>query len=371
MSLKLKIVLIVLSIVFVISSVFGLLYAFNGNFKSSVNKIFNVDDFKSEVPEIDYSSKISLLEQSLLDTNQKLFDTNKELEKTTENLKISREESYNTNLIINGDFQIYQRGSVLKRVGVDTYTADHWLLMNGDGQLKLAESTLTCTDTEGFPSILCQWVETAIQSMWNETVTLSATIDGVRYSGTFTLPKHPKEDFIFNVIVTENFAFRLYEKKINEKMGVQFVVNPGVTISIHNVKLEFSEYPTKYVERPAYEDLLLCQKYYQLIWVYSWAYYDEASRALYFFVPTAVPPYNGTYCKKTIKLNKSPKFVVDGVEYECKGANYKYKALYPNGVLVMLSVDDLVGTSLEGVVFETGKQYYIYGGNFYLEGEQY
>lgn len=198
---------------------------------------------------------------------------------------ISASEIHNENLLFNGRFRINQRGSsTVNRQTTDLYCMDRWLLSNGDGKFVRAKKTLTCTD-ETNPIFLTQWVEDAKDQVLGLTLTLSAEIDSVKYSTTFTLPSTGTEEFNFNAYISEKGAFRAHYKALYKKLGVQLIVNPGNEIIIDKVKLEIGEVATKYIERSTGEELALCQRHFQVLTV------DSVGRPfnenqLFFSVPT-------------------------------------------------------------------------------------
>lgn len=267
----------------------------------------------------------------------------------------------NPNLLINSSFAVYQNpkgGTTIKREGEDTLASDMWVLTNGDGSFHKNYHTLECTDQNGNPIIMSQWIENGGDFVLGKTITLSATIDGVRYSGTETIPLNPTEDIYFNVIMTENFAFRLYVKYTTQKTGVQFVVNPGVKITIDAVKLEESAYETKYIEPSYAEEFTRCKRYLQKLRVNTTAVATN-STTLEFFVPTSVTIRSsiGLTCKTL------PTIAYNNGETISKTFEIKTKLVQDNGILFKLTTTE--------IAFVVGAIYSLSNGVIYVDGGIY
>lgn len=190
----------------------------------------------------------------------------------------------NPNLLINGDFNIDQRGlSNYTRSGTDIYTVDRWGLFSGDGKFMKSNSQLTGLD-ETTPTIFCQWIEDSKSMLYGKTITVSATINGTRRSKTLTVPSSFSADYIENIYSTDDYTFRIYVKRLQGRLGVQFLVNNGVTITLAEAKLEVSDFETKYFPRTNPEETALCQRYYQKVRIYSVGYAITAEK-VYFFIP--------------------------------------------------------------------------------------
>ena len=260
----------------------------------------------------------------------------------------------NENLIINPNFKINQRGSnAVTRNGADVYTADRWGLFKGNGKFSVKTHKLTGLD-ETQPTVLCQWVEDN-WFLYGGTITVSATIDGVRYRKTITLPESYESDYINNIYENDNFVFRIYVSRGNFMLGVQFLVNNGVVIVIDRVKLEVSDFETKYSERPIAQEMLLCQRYYQKLSVFSVGYASK-TESIAFSVETA--------CQ--MRMAARVKFLT-------------YPAICKNGVRTVVSGEILTNTLygnsvifiLKGTDFVQYDPYIFTGGIVEIEGDYY
>lgn len=260
----------------------------------------------------------------------------------------------NPNLLINGDFIIDSRGSgFYTRSGTDIYTVDRWGLFNANGKFQQPYKKLIGTDESG-PVIFCQWLEESSKFCFGKTLTISAKIDGVLRSKTIDLPSSFTEDYINNIYETTGYTFRAYVIKNKLRFGVQFLVNNGVSIIIDEVKLEQSSFPTRYHQRPKGEEILLCQRYYQKVRVYTLGYALNAGK-LFFQVPLPT-----TMCApKTFSVAVTPKILKDGNLVEV--TNMKYHQLNDNGIII----------SAEGENFDTSGYYVLLNGVFNLDGEYY
>lgn len=222
-------------------------------------------------------------------------------------------EVQNPNIILNPRFMVSQRQtSTTNCTGEDIVCVDRWILSNGTGKFVKGYKKITCTDTEN-PIILSQWNADTSNQLMGQTLTVSADVDGVRYSKTFTLPEKGTDEYIYNAYVSETGAFRVIFIGKYKRLGVQFVVNPGCEMVIDKVKLEFGEVATKFVERPSAQELILCQHYYQILWIDSIARVFDETRIL-FSVPVPICPRN---IKSTISVKVMPTiYRLDGTSFQ-------------------------------------------------------
>ena len=226
---------------------------------------------------------------------------------------MSASEIQNANIILNPRFMVSQRQtSTTNCTGEAIACVDRWVLSGGVGKFVKGYKKITCTDTEN-PIILSQWNADTQHQMLGKTLTVSADVDGVRYSKTFTLPEKGSDEYIYNVHVSETGTFRVIYRGVFKRLGVQFIVNPGCEMVIDKVKLEFGEVATKFVERPSLVELQLCQAYFQVLEIDSIAkVYDETRIA--FSVPVPVCPRN---IASNIIVKKLPTiYKMDGTSFQ-------------------------------------------------------
>jgi hypothetical protein len=200
----------------------------------------------------------------------------------------SLSEKVNYNYIINGDFQVWQRGtSFTPTSGTTTYVADRWAMASISPVTYSQTNTgLRITNTTDFTvnSRFQQSIEVP-KSLQGKTVTLSFKVKcsvnkniGVAivpyneaviaskavaitstsqvYSITLTLPTGKD-------IISVIFGLSTNTTSYN---GLTAVTNfPVCTIDFEWVKLEYGSIATPFVPRLYVEELALCQRYYEVI----------------------------------------------------------------------------------------------------------
>ena len=260
----------------------------------------------------------------------------------------------NPNLLMNGNFMVNQRGgTTYERVASNLYTADRWGLLQVNGTFTPTAGRLVGQD-ETNPTILCQWIDDAKKLFYGKTITVSATINGVRHSKTTTLPETYSADYTENLYVGEGFTWRLYIKRTAYRLGVQFVVNNGVTIIIKEVKLEYSTFPTKYYERIFAEELNMCQRYFQKFTVFTIGYAPTAEK-IHFYVslPTTMK------VTKTLQFIGNPKILKDGEQ------------IVPDSIEVYQVDNNGVILIARGSGFTANQGYVLVNGTLKLDAEAY
>lgn len=189
----------------------------------------------------------------------------------------SLSEKANQNLLINGDFKVWQRGTTFTPNSGYNYTADRWILSQGivsgakvekmsSGGLKLS-----CLLT-GYAKLEQRGEKSDFLRKYfdaNNDITLSAKINGTVYSGkintidsngvTIFSPKtiYSNSNFLIG-ITTANNANYDYSVVIN-------LTSTSVQLEIEWVKLELGSIATHFVPRPIEEELALCQRYYETL----------------------------------------------------------------------------------------------------------
>ena len=261
----------------------------------------------------------------------------------------------NPNLIINPDFKINQREkATTTRSGEDVYTADRWGLFYGNGKFQVSTHKLTGLD-ETQPTVFGQWVEGSEDFIYGETITISATINNVRYSKTITLPETYAEDYINNIYECDEFVFRIYVNKTQKILGVQFLVVNGAVIIINKVKLELSNFETKYVERSLAEEMMLCQRYYQKLHVYSTGQASSTEKIM--FIVNIVNPLRMVL---RYEFRTLPYIVKDGTKTQVPDS-IVMNQLCKNGIMFVLT----------GSGYAQYEPYTLVGGILTAEGEYY
>lgn len=173
-----------------------------------------------------YQDKITALEGSMADTEEKVSTLS------------------NPNLLINGEFAVWQRGEsfTIPRTGYGTgkYTADRWRVWaNADSTggnitvTKADDGMHIEADGAGFATY--RFEEAEVKKLSGKTVTLSQSVDGVVSSAVRSFPT----------------------------TGILNVTLPA-SGTLNWVKLEQGEEATPFVPKGYGEELLACMRYYQV-----------------------------------------------------------------------------------------------------------
>ena len=157
----------------------------------------------------------------------------------------------NPNLLINGDFQVWQRGtSFSQTVFTERYTADRWRAMSTDGTVKLTvqksdKGAEVFADKSGSGVIFrYRMAEEDLAKIRGKTCTLSYSIDDVVTTRQITVSETAQEtDILFPI----NISVSTTHKYLNW------------------VKLEIGTVATQFVPRPYAEELAMCQRYFQRV----------------------------------------------------------------------------------------------------------
>ena len=197
----------------------------------------------------------------------------------------------NSNLLINGDFRVNQRGKSSYTGGEHKYSVDRWIQKvvrttvetksgtteNNSGGLKFTETTA------GADNWLLQSIEN-FENLLGKTVTLSCKISNLSItSGKYvefglynaTTSYHAVDDnnnytLIQSIRISEagiyNLTINIPETLSMIRLNTAFLLptnDLGATITIDWVKLELGSVATAFSPRPYAEELALCQRYYR------------------------------------------------------------------------------------------------------------
>lgn len=264
----------------------------------------------------------------------------------------------NYNFIINGDFSIDQRdGTTYTRTTYDIYTVDRWGLFGAKGKFKKTNKTIYGQD-ETTPVIFCQWVPDSKDLLLGKTVTVSALVNGVRRYKTMRIPLRAEiseTSYIVNIYEDEGYTFRVYVwKSATTRVGVQFLVANGYTVTVDEVKLEISDFMTKFVKPTKADELARCQRYYQILYIYTLGF-GLGEDKIQFFIPTPTTLASSA----TVKSQVLPKIYKDGVSYEC------------DNILPWLERTNGVVLYATGSGFVEGEPYLLLNGKIAMETEVY
>lgn len=195
----------------------------------------------------------------------------------------------NQNLLINGDFQVWQRGenfSYGSGNNVNMFTADRWRLIQSSGvatarvykSSEIEENTLTITEfnkPSGMEMGLTQKLDYPLQKgdgkrytlslLYSSTLNAELIIREYDNDNTLGRKKMPASASISRVLIT--FDSSKLSKKNNR---IEIYINFGSEqtydnsqINLSNIKLEVGSVATSFSPRLYSEELALCQRYYE------------------------------------------------------------------------------------------------------------
>ena len=180
----------------------------------------------------------------------------------------------NPNLLINGDFRVNQRGqpSYVAQGWKDTYSVDRWALRGSTGTITLDVATKTLTGA----GWLVQEIED-YKSLIGKTLTLSMPIiqksskggshlslrvyytDGT-YTNLFDINYGTYSGFM-----SHTFVFNVDETKTIRNVITLYYQGADAITQLDYVKLEVGSVATAFSPRPYAEELMMCQRYYQIL----------------------------------------------------------------------------------------------------------
>lgn len=245
----------------------------------------------------------------------------------------------NPNLLINGDFRVNQRGwttgSTNNKFTVDRWkngTANQTTTINADGTL-----TLTGLSSDG---TVIQALDPTQENMWGKTYTASiqlSTGDLLQY--TFTMPSSfSSAGGIGASDYVNGCRVRIY---LNSAVKLAFIIDikANNTVTLKYCKLEIGSVATTYSPRPYAEELLLCQRYYQVLRVDNAIYCSNASTIypnVNLIVPLRTNPTITTTTKASVRGEGSIQAATN---------TYSFSALHENILLLSLNTSDLTMTT--------------------------
>ena len=174
-------------------------------------------------------------------------------EETEQDIATHMADDANPNLLINGDFQVWQRGASFTGIGMFQYTADRWRL-NAGGSI---ETVIVSKAADGLhvslgsaPNLVLIYTfeDADWEKLEGNTVTLSYSVDNEIKAQTFTMENNDS-----------------YPKSL------AFFIDYGhkTEFTINWVKLELGSSATPFVPRPFAEELAMCQRYFEKSYNYT------------------------------------------------------------------------------------------------------
>lgn len=174
----------------------------------------------------------------------------------------------NLNLLINGDFQVWQRGEKFDiNAASNVYSADRWTVFNGANAYhvnKVNDGITISTDNQSADSYISQTIEVP-HFLWGKKITMS-------YEGDLV-----KSSIHFNATVRNGLSGATSYTSTNGTTKTITTVVPYNTQSlsvnlfsekgfkINWVKLEVGDKATPFIPRLYAEEELMCKRYYQKI----------------------------------------------------------------------------------------------------------
>lgn len=173
----------------------------------------------------------------------------------------------NPNMLINGDFQVWQRGTEFD--GVSGYTADRCMSYASQSAaiaVSKADNGLQFTSKKAAIMVPYSYrmEPSDLKKVRGKTVTLSYSIDGIMHS--FTLNDFGQV-YIQDDAILESHTLPSTDSTLgNLVIVIQYtVMTIGESHTLNWVKLELGETATPFVPRPYVEELMICKRYFNVV----------------------------------------------------------------------------------------------------------
>lgn len=182
----------------------------------------------------------------------------------------------NPKLLINGDFQIWQRGTSFTSFvnSILTYTADRWYATQAIGTTisvsKDSDNSLKFSQTGVGGSHVAQFIEGDYSNLVGKKVTMSicskGNVDTVMQMLDYNTGLGGKVVPASTEYIITTLTVTLPNSLTKDRLRclLNFANNQG-TINIKWIKLELGEIATPLSPRPVGEELALCKRYYQIV----------------------------------------------------------------------------------------------------------
>ena len=161
----------------------------------------------------------------------------------------------NPNLLINGDFQVWQRGTSFGDI-YNKYSADRWYVSKTSGTHSFEKIDKGMKVITNGTTYVQQYIENS-SKLKNTLLTFTVSIDDVKYSIT-----GKPIDGVF--LDTTNVIIKIDYDESKNLVVVIIRIN-STTSTINWAKLEMGSLQTPFTPRPYGEELALCQRYYQVL----------------------------------------------------------------------------------------------------------
>ena len=188
----------------------------------------------------------------------------------------------NPNLLINGDFQVWQRGEVFttedtQDTGLMLYTADRWHFWNYNPSYPRRSKVEKYNGHFKFTSIGNDWLRQHIEAdLSGVPLTLSISVKGSEGSTIMLQMEDAKSssDESITIVANKNYSCTGgYDTFVLNIPAFNYSKFPTVVIrsesidvfEIEWVKLEYGSVATPFIPRLYGEELALCQRYYEIL----------------------------------------------------------------------------------------------------------
>ena len=183
-------------------------------------------------------------------------------------------QGYNPNLLINGDFQVWQRGDNFTSI-YNQYTADRWLSMQVNTKTTSVEKSTDVppntpfkysakiTDNTSENARFRQIFETNLKAGVTYTLSFYAkTTDEFRVR---TLVVEGGLENSQNIKGTGNWEYYVFTFTCNSEVrGIEMLTDFVGTVYFAGIKLEQGPVATSFIPRLYAEEFALCQRFYQV-----------------------------------------------------------------------------------------------------------
>lgn len=184
---------------------------------------------------------------------------------------------YGPSILINGDFQIWQRGTTFTSIN-GIYLADRWIAYNSYDHYVQAYKSGNSIRLEGYSAVGSSNALTGVaQKVENysyyagKTVTLSVNLNlDTDVSAYLTIKDgiNDKSSTVFTTSGVKTLTLTLSSSLTKLEVYVNFVrysLAVGKGMNIYWAKLEVNDHDTPFISKGYGEELALCQRYYEVI----------------------------------------------------------------------------------------------------------
>lgn len=186
----------------------------------------------------------------------------------------------NENMLLNGNFQVNQRGQVSYELEGNNYTFDRWQGFSGLVVSK-TDKGIFIDNLKGLSNgCFQQKLENKFSDFAGKLITISAKVNGEMVKATAQIPSSKpsvethfisKSLGILNAGTSETYLrFTMFA---NGTLSFNFYIPTCSSFELEWAKLEIGEYPTTFVPRVYAEEFALCQRYYRV--------YKQIDKTLY------------------------------------------------------------------------------------------